>query len=299
MKRYDLIMKDGKVLSVCEWAPKGEIKGVVQISHGMAEHIMRYDGVANYLSENGFVVIGDDHRAHGQTDKDTLGYSDGDIPALTLSDLSEVTNYIREKYKGKKIVLFGHSYGSFLTQAYIEKYGDLIDGAVVGGSAKMSGIIPAFGQLISDIGYLCKGAKAPGKLMKKLSFDAYEKKLPDGSFISSIRAETDRYLSDEYCAFTCSYGFYKYFFRMFRGLYSKDNLAKIDKEKPLLIISGDQDPVGEYTKSTRKLYETYVAAGIRNVTLKFYKGVRHEYLNDVSRREAYADILGFAEKVCG
>ncbi|MBO4573606.1 MAG: alpha/beta hydrolase [Clostridia bacterium] len=299
MKRFDMTMKDGKILSVCLWEPQGEPRGIVQISHGMAEHIMRYDHIANYLSEHGFVVIGDDHRAHGETDKDTLGFAEGNIFDLTLSDMAEITEYAKKEYRGLKVVLFGHSYGSFLTQAYIEKHEDLIDGAIIGGSAKMTGIVTAFGRMVANIGYAFKGGRAKGEFIKKASFDSYEKKLKDGSFISSIPAETERYLADKYCAFTCSYGFYKYMFKAFTWMYKKENLSNIDKDKPLLLISGDQDPVGEYTKSVEALYNTYVGIGLKNVTKKYYKNVRHEYLNDVSREEAFADILAFVEKVCG
>ena len=297
MNRFDMKMADGKNVSVCLWEPAGEKKGIVQLSHGMAEHILRYDHIANYLCENGYVVIGDDHRAHGFTDKDTLGYSKGDIAALTLSDMAEITTWVKNKYPNLKVVLFGHSYGSFLTQWYIQEHGDLIDGAIMGGSAKMTGLIPFLGRHMANIGYRHKGGKAEAKLMKKVTFDAYEKQLKDGSFISSIKEETDKYLADPLCAFTCSYGFYKYFFRMFTIIYKKQNLEKIDKDKPIFIMSGDHDPVGSYTKTTKNLYETYKKIGVKDVGLKFYKGVRHEYFNDISREEAFADVLAFAEKV--
>ena len=298
MERFDMVMKDEKPVSVSLWVPEGQKKGIVQISHGMAEHIMRYEHIARYLCDHGYVVIGDDHRAHGLTDKNTLGYSDGDIATLTLSDMAEITAWVKKKYPKLKVVLFGHSYGSFLTQWYIQEHGDLIDGAVLGGSAKMTGLVPFLGRKMANIGYRHKGAKAPAALMKKVTFDAYEKQLKDGSFISSIKEETDKYLADPMCAFTCSYGFYKYFFKMFTVIYKKKNLEKIDKNKPLLIMSGDHDPVGSYTKTTKKLYRTYQKLGVKDVSLKFYAGVRHEYFNDTSRKEAFDDVLHFADKIC-
>ena len=298
MKRVELKMKDGKVISVGVWEPEGEIKGIVQIAHGMVEHIGRYELVAQFLQGQGYVVLGDDHRAHGLTDRQTLGYSDGDIFALTISDMAEVAKYAKKTYAGKKLVLFGHSYGSFLTQEFIEVYGDLIDGAVIGGSAQMTGIIPFGGRMVANIGYVFRGAKKPAVLIKKLTFDAYEKKI-GGSFISTIPEEAERYKSDELCGYYCSYAFYKYFFKAFTRIYKRENLEKINKDMPVLIMSGDQDPVGDFGKSTRKLYETYKALGIKDLTLKLYEGVRHEYLNDTSRETAYADMLNFVGKICG
>ena len=291
-------MKDEKPVSVCLWVPEGEKKGIVQISHGMAEHIMRYSHIAEYLCQNGYVVIGDDHRAHGLTDQHTLGYSDGDIAALTLSDMAAITAWVKKKYPGLKVVLFGHSYGSFLTQWYIQEHGDLIDGAILGGSAKMTGLIPFLGRHMANIGYRHKGGKATAMLMKKVTFDAYEKQLNGGSFISTISEETQKYLNDPLCAFACSYGFYKFFFKIFTIVYKKKNLEKIDKNKPLLIMSGDHDPVGSYGKTTTNLYKMYKNLGIKDLMFKLYTGVRHEYLNDISRKEAFADILAFADKVC-
>jgi len=266
----------------------------------MAEHIMRYNHIAEYLSMNGFVVIGADERAHGKTDEKTLGYSDGNIADLTVDDNAEVIKYVRNLYPDLKLVIFGHSYGSFLTQWFIERHGDLIDGVILGGSAKMTGLIPFAGRMVANIGYAFKGAKKPATLLKKLTFDSYEKQLKYGSFISSIKTETDRYLSDPFCAFVCSYGFYKYFFKAFTKMYKKSALEAIDKNLPLFIISGESDPVGSYTKSTDKLYEMYKKLGLADVTLKYYRGgVRHEYLNDISRKEAFDDILAFLHKICG
>ncbi|MBP5242296.1 MAG: alpha/beta hydrolase, partial [Clostridia bacterium] len=116
--RFSYTAKDGKVISVVEWANMENPKGVVQISHGMAEHILRYEETAEKLNSVGYIVFGDDHRAFGQTDINTLGYDKGDIWENTLSDMHELTLLYKERYKGLPFVLLGHSYGSFLLQAY-------------------------------------------------------------------------------------------------------------------------------------------------------------------------------------
>ncbi len=289
---------EGKNISFCIWKPTDEVKGIVQISHGMAEHMLRYEPVARFLNENGYLVIGDDHRAHGETDRATLGYSDGDIYSLTLSDLGNITKYVKSLYPDKKVVLFGHSYGSFLTQGYIQNYGNLIDGVIIGGSAKMTGVVPFCGRMVANIGYSFKGGKAKANLIKKLTFDDYAKKLGNKSFISTISEEVERYEKDELCNFVCSYAFYKYFFKAFTRIYKKKNLEKINKDMPMLIMSGDKDPVGSFSKSTTNLYKMYQKLGVRNVELILYKNVYHEYLNDISREKAFTDILNFVNKIC-
>lgn len=297
MKRYFINGYNGKQIAVTEYAPEGEIKGILQIVHGMVEHAGRYDFIGNYLASQGYLVVMDDHRGHGFTDPDTLGYAEGDMWEDTIKDVAILTETMREKYPDLKLVIFGHSYGSFLTQRYIELYPENIDGVILGGTAKMDGFEVSLGKAVATVGRRFKGEKKPAKLIKKLTFDSYEKKL-GGSFISSIPREAERYASDSKCSFICSYNFYYHFFKGLKTIYKKPALDAIDKNKPILIMSGDEDPVGSYGKSVKKLFETYKATGIKDVTLKLFEGVRHEYLNDISRSEASLLILGFLKHVC-
>lgn len=287
MKTVEFTAKDGKKLSVKVWEAENP-KMLLQISHGMVEHAGRYDAFARYLSENGITVFADDHRAHGDT-AEILGYDDGDIFASTLSDLHELTLYFKEQYK-LPVVLFGHSYGSFLSQAYLENYSADIEGIVIGGSCYMKNASVPAGKFIANIGYIFKGKTKPAKMLESATFKSYEKKL-GGSFISSIPEEVERYERDEKCNFTCSYAFYKYFFKGLSKLYNKKKLENVNI--PVLLISGENDPVGNYGKGVRRLEECYVENGI-SVTTVLYKGVRHEYLNDTSRSAAYEEILKFA-----
>ena len=290
---------DGKEIFFAEWLPKGEPKGILQISHGMAEGIARYEKFAEFIAENGYVVIGDDHRAHGRTDEGRTGYCDGDIFNDTLKDLDILGRTYKEKYR-LPLVIFGHSYGSFLTQRYIELYGENVEGAVIGGSAYMKDITVPAGKVISTISCLLGNGKKTAKLLKKASFDVYNKKCEYGTFISSIQEECDIYNAHPDCNFDLSNAFYKYFFRGLSQLYKKKNYSQIDTEKPVLLISGKDDPVGGYGKLVEKLEDFYrVKVGVKNVTAVIYDGVRHEYLNDISREDAYKTILGFLNGISG
>ena len=294
MNKKSFTAFDGKEIFFAEWLTAGEPKGILQISHGMAEGISRYEKFAEFMAKNGFIVIGDDHRAHGDTDKGRTGYSAGDIFNDTLRDMDALGKIYKEKYPSLPLILFGHSYGSFLAQRYIEVYGENIAGAVIGGSAYMKNITVPTGIMIAGLACLLKREKKPANLLKKASFDAYNKKFKEGIFISSIKEECDIYNAHPDCNFVLSNAFYKYFFKGLSELYKKDNYKNIDTDKPLLIISGKDDPVGEFGKSTAKLAKFYTeTVGVKKVELKLYEGVRHEYLNDTSREDAYKTILGF------
>ena len=287
---------DGKKIFVRQWAPKEEPKFVFQIFHGMAEHSGRYAKLAEYLTSLGFLVFADDHRAHGNTDMDTLGYCKGSIWKDTLKDLQLLNRSYKQKYPNLKYIVFGHSYGSFLLQAYLQQTDRaLYDGVILSGSAKMQGAQPCLGKVVASLG----APKKPANLIKKLSFDAYNKKFKDGDFISSIEEQSKRYQDDELCGFVCSNNFYKNFFGGLKGIYSAKNLNKIKKTLSMLIFSGDKDPVGDFGKSVTKLYETYIGAGLTNVTFKLFKDNRHEVLNDISANESYKLISDFVFSLKG
>ena len=289
---YTFTSHDGKKISVTEWNEVSSPKGIIQISHGMAEHSGRYGIFAKEMNARGYLVFADDHRAHGLTDKDTQGYSEGDIFNDTLKDLGALSKAYKDKY-GLPLFFFGHSYGSFLGQRYVEEYGGLIDAAVLGGSNYMNNFVTRFGKVFASAACAFGGSKKPAKTLKKASFDAYDKKFGTGeSFISSEKAECERYFADPFCAFVCSNAFYKYFFNGILQAYKKENLEKIPKNLPILLISGASDPVGDMGKGVEKLEEIYNEYGL-GVKKVLYEGVRHEYLNDTSRAFAINEIDGF------
>ncbi|MBO5525323.1 MAG: alpha/beta hydrolase [Clostridia bacterium] len=293
MERFTWTAKDGKKISVVEWAAEQPV-GVVQISHGMAEHILRYEKLATYLNGLGFTVFGDDHRCFGQTDVEQNGYTEGDNWEGTLSDLGELTEYYKEKY-ALPVLLFGHSYGSFLAQAYLQRYSDQIIGAILCGSDKLPVASTTFGFVLSSVIGAFKGDKAKAHFVANMTFGAYEKKL-GGSMISSIEAENERYRQDSLCGEVCSYGFYRHFFNGARKLYGKKGLRSVRKDLPVLLIAGENDPVGRFGKGMTQLYGMYHDLGL-DVELILYEGARHEILNDVCEEQVKQDISDFVKKV--
>lgn len=179
MKNEKFTSFDGTVLQCYLWNDVKNPKGVVQISHGMAEHARRYDNFATFLNRNGYIVYADDHRAHGltstkQSTKGVKGYHKGDIYMDTVKDEIAITDYLAEKY-GLPVVYLGHSYGSMLGQRYIEMPNKSC-GAVLCGSANMKGAVLGLGSSIANMQYALLGGEKEGKLLNSLSFGSYNAK---------------------------------------------------------------------------------------------------------------------------
>lgn len=285
---------DGKTITYREWLCDNP-KGIMQISHGMAESGDRYTAFAEFMNERGFIVVADDHRGHGETDPGRTGYSEGDMWNGTLKDLAALNKIYREKYPELPYVIFGHSYGSFLTQAYIERYPDNPCGAVLCGSAYLHDITSFAGKVVAGFNCLIGRKNKRAEFIAKLSFGAYNKKCPEGTtFISSIKEECDKYDSFPDCNYTLSYNFYRSFFKNLAKNYKKKYYKNINADNPILIISGQDDPVGGYGKLVDKLYDFYKhKVGVERVEKVLYPGVRHELLNDTSREDAYKKIGDF------
>lgn len=282
------------------YAPKGLPRGVVQISHGMAEHIGRYDEFMRYLSCNGFVACGNDHVGHGQTAKSRqdLGYlAPKNGFDYLVTDLHLFTIYMQGKYPGLPTFLLGHSMGSFAARLYIARYGRELTGAVISGTGAGMAVLPAAAAVKKLAGG--RGGKKPCKTLDKLAFGGYNSAIrkPKTPFdwLSRDAASVAAYITDPYCGFVFSASA---FGDLFTGLYranKKECFESVPKELPILMVSGDQDPVGDYGRGVRKVFENLRAAGVRDVELKLYPGGRHEMLNELNRAQVYEDVLRFLQ----
>lgn len=272
-------------IHACSYKPKGEIKAVVQVAHGMAEHLERYEGFAKVLCENGIALYINDHLGHGLSvsSKDELGYfGEKDGWKNFVEDCHELTKIAKAENPGVPVFFFGHSMGSFIARAYSLKYAHEIKGAVYCGTSgpnPASGVGASLATLIAKV----KGTHHRSTLIDKIAFGAYNNKTEKRTsfdWLSRDNAEVDKYIADEYCGFL----FTAYGYRDLMGLLgfvSSDSwFANLSKELPVLIISGDMDPVGEYGKGVDKVYNALVKNGKENVQKILYPGARHEILNE-------------------
>ena len=295
---------DKTILQCYLWNDVKNPKGVVQISHGMAEHARRYDAFAQFLNANGYIVYADDHRAHGMTStkqskKGVYSSHKGDIYNDTVRDEIAITAHLKERF-GLPVVYLGHSYGSMLGQRYIEMKNDSC-GAILCGSACMKGALLGVGCAVANMQYKLLGGEKEGKLLNSLSFGSYNAKFKkdktEYAWLSRDKEQVRKYIFDEQCGGVMSIAFFKFFFNGLKDSYKKENLDGIDKNKPIAIFSGALDPVGGAGKLVEKLYKQYVDLGVKDVSIKLYADARHEILNEICRDEVFADFLATIDKM--
>ncbi len=282
------------------YLPDGEPKGLFQIVHGMIEHIGRYERFMNYLCDNGYIVFGHDHLGHGATARDESEY--GFIAHKNgwqrlVDDVALFGSAVREEYgKDLPYVLMGHSMGSFIARLVAEQY-DMHDKLIIMGTG---GPNPAAGPGLAIIRMLkvFKGERKHSDFIEKIAFGKYNEHFKDEndykSWLSSIPEEREKNKTDPLCNFWFSLSGMDDLLMVNKLSNRKEWAASLNKEKPVLLVSGTEDPVGEYGEGVKKVAGMLRDAGIK-VTLKLYEGARHEILNDVCREETFSDITDFCK----
>ncbi len=288
---------NAKAIHTYIWDNVQDPKGVVQIFHGMAEHARRYTDFACYLNNGGFIVYADDHRGHGKTagTLSHLGYIGKDGFNAIVEDEYCLTKLIKNTYPHLPLFIFAHSFGSFIAQEYLTRFSLHIQGIILSGSALQKGPHIKLGAFITSVQHYCISDRSPNYLMEKLCFSSYTNRFFDSNsrfrWLSSDNCEVKKYESDPFCGTVFPVNYYYYLFQGFKTLYKNNKLHKIKKDIPILIISGAQDPVGNYSKSVKKLYQLYKNLNISDVHLKLFPNGRHEMLNEINKDEVYAYLL--------
>lgn len=303
MKGREFInVKDNMKIFLRVWDNVKNPKGVIQIFHGMAEHSGRYDDFAKYLNQNGYILYADDHRGHGysQFDNKPLAYIGKDGFNNIVEDENIISEIIKEKYKDLPLYIFAHSFGSFVGQEYIIRYSKDINGIILSGSAKQSGIDVKIANILASIQNKLFDDKSEAKLIDKLSFGSYNDKINNQrtkfDWLSRDKDEVDKYIEDDFCGYISPINFYYNLFKGFENLYEIDRLRVISKKLPILIMSGDMDPVGKYGESVKELYNLYENLNIEDLNIQLFKDSRHELLNEINKKEVYKYILDWLEE---
>lgn len=303
MKEIYLPSTDGiNKLHTTVFEPK-ETKAILQISHGMIEYIGRYKGFAEYLNALGILVIGNEHLGHGLTAKNSsdLGYFGKGLSKTVVDDLKVVTDYAKANY-GKDIPYFllGHSMGSFMARRYIMTYGKELTAAIIMGTGSQPSVVLSAGKLVANILSLVKGERYRSDLLVNLSTGAYNKPFADqkltNAWLTKDEEIVHKYNTDPFCTFKFTINGYKTLFDSISFIQNKDNINNIPKDLPLLIVSGEKDPVGEFKKGVERVYNEYKNIGIKDLTLKFYENDRHEILNELDKEVVYQDIYNWLSK---
>jgi len=287
------------------WVPEDEtkIKAVFQIAHGMAEHGERYENFANFLCENGYAVFLNDHIGHGKSvasDADLGYFGERDGWLSFINDAKLLTDIARAEYPDKPVVFFGHSMGSFIARKYAEKFGGDLAGAIFCGT---SGANPAAGVAIklANIIAKSKGSRFRSEFINKLAFGPYNKKVEKVrtpfDWLSRDNKQVDKYIADKYCGFLFTAVGYRDMFMVLQSVSGKSWYENLPFVLPIMLISGQMDPVGTYGKGIQQVCQDLKSSGHKNVTMKLYKDDRHEILNELDKETVYKDVVDWADKV--
>jgi len=281
---------DGVEVAFYRWMPDGAPKAVVCIAHGASEHGARYDRFASFLAGHGFAVFAQDHRGHGNTAKATgLGIAGPREWDGVIDDQHEMVQLARKEVPGVKVILFGHSMGSFLAQAYVTKYGDEIDGLILSGSSGGMGDTQALVAML-DEAIKAAGPDNPAGGFAGLN-DQFTDARTDYDWLSRDPDEVDKYIADPLCGddvpLTLGY---------VRGMVAAlgaatDSADPVRKDLPVLFITGEMDPVSQNAASVRDLEKRWRDYGVADLTALYYPEARHELLNETNRDEVHSDLV--------
>lgn len=301
----EILGEDGHILVATLYLPASEkeIIGHIHVLHGMAEHQQRYEGFAAFLTNQGYAVSTHDHRGHGQTAKRNdapFGYFAPENGfEIVVDDAHRVIEGIRQGNEWEPVSLIGHSMGSFIARRYIQKYSDEVKKVILIGTGGLNTTHRA-GLLAARFMAKQKGPLAPAKLLQKLSFGTYNAKIEpiftESDWLSSDRTEVQKYLEDDWCGFTCTNQFYVDLLSGMTTISKEHEINKIRTSLPVLLISGKDDPVGEYGKGVWRVAKQYYHAGFTHVAVHLFEHKRHEILNEKNNEMVYKTILKWLEK---
>ena len=297
---------DGKTeLYAAEWIPSKPIRAVLQISHGLGEHVLRYDDFAEYLAERGVASFGHDHLGHGRSvppDGVRLWFGKKGSWDWLTQDLYTLRKLSETRLKaepGTPVFLLGHSMGSFLARSYLIRYPGTVDGAVLSGTGQPPAALLALGRalLVEESARL--GETSVSFLATALAFGSYNHPFAPTrtpyDWMSANEENVDIFLSSPLCGGAPTVGLLR---EMLSGLWeigAPSNLRRMNPETPVLFLSGDADPVGDMGKGVWKVERAFRKAGMRDVSMALYPGMRHEILIEKDRRAVYADIFHWME----
>lgn len=288
-------------LHCCQWDPACRPIGAVQIVHGVAEHIARYDAFARFLADRGYLVVGEDHPGHGKS------VPTGEAPGHLTGGWEGAVRGIHLLYTKTSAAfpeipyyILGHSMGSFLMRTYLYTFHTPLAGVILSGTGWQNPAVLAAGRAICRAEALHRGERETSRLLQKLAFGAYNAAFAPNrtafDWISSDEAAVDAYAADPLCGFDPTIQLYGEMFRGMADNQKTENLTRMQKDLPILFLSGALDPVGSQGKGVRRTVEAFRRAGMRDVSLRLYAGMRHEPLNEVGREQVYGDILAWLQR---
>jgi alpha-beta hydrolase superfamily lysophospholipase len=302
---FTLQAADAASIHVFKWVPDAgtQIRAVVQLSHGLAEHAGRYARLAEALTAAGYAVYANDHRGHGVTasDDEVGTFAPHDGWHKVVNDLHLLNGRIRREQPGVPVIVMGHSMGSLLVQNLLFAHPKDADACVLSGTSGKPPAIATVGKLVARLERLRLGPTKGSKLLDTMGFGAFNKAFAPNrtasDWLSRDPVEVDKYLHDKRCGFLASAQLWMDLLGGLSLISRPDRQAQVNKALPMYMFAGARDPVGQNTASIVQLIAAYKDAGLTNITSKFYPEARHETLNEINRDEVTADLVGWLNGV--
>lgn len=300
-QEFSFLSSNGTTMVHCvKWVPNNQnYDAVLQIAHGMCEYIERYDEFARFIADYGIMVVGNDHVGHGKSIKsvEDYGYFGENHPSDILVEDMHQLRVIEQS--GKPYFIMGHSMGSYMLRKYLAVHGNGLSGAILMGTGYISLPVITFGIGVARLQGFMMGNRHRSKLLRELSyskpynkFDSYGKDYTKSWLTKDVR-EVKKYFNDPICRFTFTCNGYLGLFEAISYCCKKENAECIPKDIPILLISGDDDPVGNLGKGVKLVEQLYKDVGIQDVECKLYQNDRHEILHEIDKEIVYEDIIAW------
>ena len=291
---------DGEKICYYKWdVPSGiPFRGLMQIAHGLGEHSGRYDHIAHLFQQEGFAVYANDHRAHGKTAeiKRMYGFYDGDeYFDDVVDDMQTLTLLMKREYPNAKFVLFGHSMGSLMSRKYVLSYGNEIDALILSGTANFIKGLGHVALIATKTVTAFKGRAKGNETLRAFFFDKFNEKFKPNrtklDWISSDNAAVDLFEADPYRIENFSMSVFADFVSNLKALNKSDAFKNTPDNLPILIFSGDKDPVGDMGLGVTKVVENFKKYSNEDITFHLYEGGRHEMINEKNSQQVKQDIM--------
>ena len=291
---------DGRTtVHAVRWTPEdGKYRAVLQITHGMVEYIERYRAFAEFLNDNGFLVVGHDHIGHGESvvSKDEWGFFAEHPSDTVVADMHTLREITRKEHPGVPYFMLGHSMGSYMLRKYLAIHGEGLTGAIIMGTGCIPDNTTKLAMFIAKLQAAFFGWHHRSKLLQKLSYDKYyhqfDLKVKDASnsWLTKDVVIVKTYYADPKCTFVFTVNAYMGLFEAVLFDNQQENIEAVPKSLPLFFVSGAMDPVGGCGSGVKKVYNKFDVAGKEDITWKLYDNDRHEILNETDRDVVYHDI---------
>ena len=291
----------GKI-HACVWTPECKPRAIVQLVHGIAEHVERYDEYAAWLNEQGILVVAEDHMGHGKSigKEGIRGYFHGGWFSA-VEDTYQLLKLTMEKYPDVPYILFGHSMGSFIVRTILMEHPHSgIAGCIICGTAWQPDALLKVAMPMCK--FLCRngGDKKPSPVLKKIMFGSYNQKVEhvrtENDWLTRDDRIVDAYNQDPLCGFTATAGLYRDMMTGIAYIQQKDHLSSMDLQTPVLFVAGSADPVGGYGQGVQQAAKAFEDCGMQDVSLKLYPLCRHEILNEINNMQIYEEIQTWIEE---